>query len=78
MIFHPSPESNPPYLVVEIHENETFKALEGALAWEWLLHHHPSLRDISWLAQKLGISRTIAQGAMRGADVVRKLCFRCR
>ena len=78
MTFAASRSANPEQLVIEfIQENET-RQLSGHQAWLWLLEHHPSLSEFNWIAQKLGIAAVSSHVMMRGADLLRRLCFRCR
>jgi len=78
MTFAASGSANPEQLVIEfIQENET-RQLSGHQAWLWLLEHHPSLSEFNWIAQKLGIAAVSSHVMMRGADLLRRLCFRCR
>ena len=78
MTFVASSSANPEQLVIEfMQENETWQ-LSGHQAWLWLLEHHPLLSEFNWIAQKLGIAAVSSHVMMRGADLLRRLCFRCR
>lgn len=76
--FRPSPEEHPQQIVVQIMESGVLKSLAGRDAWSWLLEHHPSLRDIHWIASKIGLTSEVSGVIMRGADMLRKFCMRCR
>ena len=76
--FEPSNESNPEKLTVELENNDPPVKFIGQYAWQWLLENHPTLTELNWIAQKLGISETTSLSMMRGADLLRSFCFRCR
>ncbi len=79
MIFLPSEEQHAAELAVEIEDIDgTKKRLSGEDAWVWILGHHPSLQELNWLAQKLGIARGTSKAMMATGDLLRRLCFRCR
>ena len=60
------------------HEGPQGQVLVGKDAWEWILMHHPSLQEIAWVAQKLGLEKRVAQQFERGGHFVRRLCRMCR
>ena len=78
IVFAASLENRPENLEVEVSEGGARKTLVGADAWQWLLEHHPTLEEMNWIAQKLGIANVTSRSMMRGADVLRRFCFRCR
>lgn len=78
MTFAASQSANPQHLVVEIKQGSEATELSGHQAWLWLLENHPSLSEFNWIAQKLGIAGVSTHVMMRGADLLRRLCFRCR
>ena len=78
MTFAASQSTNPQHLVVEFMHGSEATELSGHQAWLWLLENHPSLSEFNWIAQKLGITTQTSQVMMRGADLLRRLCFRCR
>jgi hypothetical protein len=79
MIFLPSEEQPAAQLAVEIEEIDgAKKRLSGEDAWAWILGHHPSLQELNWLAQKLGIARGTSKAMMATGDLLRRFCFRCR
>jgi len=78
MTFEPSETPRPEQLEIEMMIEGQKVELSGKDAWLWLTEHHPSLREVHWLAQKLGITEVAAGAMMRGADVLRRFCFRCR
>jgi hypothetical protein len=78
MTFEPSETPRPEQLEIEMMIEGQKVELSGKDAWLWLTEHHPSLREVHWLAQKLGITGVAAGAMMRGADVLRRFCFRCR
>lgn len=78
MTFEPSETPRPEQLTIEMMIEGQKAELSGKEAWLWLTEHHPSLREVHWLAQKLGITEVAAGAMMRGADVLRRFCFRCR
>lgn len=74
MDFLPSPHPQPPHLVVRVDETDYV----GREAWSWLVDHHPLFREWNWLAAKIGLREEALQFVMRGAEVLRKLCPKCR
>ena len=78
MLFLPSEKVTPEKLEIEFSENEEKKILAGENAWLWLLEHHPDLDEIHWIAQKMGIAAPTSRYMMRGAEILKRFCFRCR
>ncbi|MCX6127308.1 MAG: hypothetical protein NTV34_21515 [Proteobacteria bacterium] len=79
IIFAPSSDTNPKELVVTFKDNEgSDDWLSGISAWEWLLAHHPTLSGLGWMAEKLFIKRPAAVALSSGAQLLRRLCGRCR
>ena len=78
VVFEASSEDSPEELVVSIFEDNAVRELAGRDAWAWLLEHHPSLRDIHWIATKIGLTGEVSGVMMRGADMLRRFCWRCR
>ena len=78
IIFVASDRPNPEQLIVEACEDGVTTKFSGAEAWLWLLERHPALKEIHWAAQRLGIVPASANSMARGADLLRKFCFRCR
>jgi predicted DCC family thiol-disulfide oxidoreductase YuxK len=78
IVFAASIENRPANLEVEVAEGGARRTLVGTEAWQWLLEHHPTLEEMNWIAQKLGMAVVASRSMMRGADVLRRLCFRCR
>lgn len=72
--FLPSPDPHPQQLVVRA--EEVYYA--GREAWAWLVDHHPLFREWNWLAAKIGLRDETSQLVMRGAEVLRRLCPKCR
>ncbi len=50
----------------------------GVDAWEWLLLHYRDLAALSWLAQRLHLTRTAAASMQSAAYRTRKWCHWCR
>ena len=79
IIFAPSRDTNPKELVVTFKNSEGNEDwLSGISAWEWLLEHHPALSGLGWMAEKLFIKRPAAAALSSGAQLLRRLCRRCR
>jgi hypothetical protein len=76
--FSASAEPNPPEIVVQIRSENMIRNLVGKDAWSWLLEHHPSLREIHWVASKLGLTSEVGAVMRRSTDFLRKFCLRCR
>ena len=72
--FLPSPDPHPQQLVVRV--DDVYHA--GREAWTWLVDHHPLFREWNWLAAKIGLRDETSQLVMRGAEVLRRLCSKCR
>ena len=49
----------------------------GEAAWSWLLHHHPKLQGLRWLAVKLGLAPLAATLFEKSGQGLRRLCLRC-
>lgn len=77
MTFLPSLERHPAELVVEFAFNGEKKWLSGEDAWVWILRHHPSLQELNWLAQKLGIMRGATKVLIATTGLLRRFCLRC-
>lgn len=78
MTFQPSKTPLVQQLKVEVSRNGEQNCLLGEDAWSWILEHHPSLQELNWLAQKLGIGRGAAKTMMTAGGLLRRLCLRCR
>jgi len=78
MIFLPSHEERSTQLEVEIVSDGIKKRLSGEDAWAWILGHHPSLQELNWLAQKLGIARGTSKAMRATGELLRRFCFSCR
>lgn len=79
IVFVASDHASPEKLEVDVPTKDGFaEPLAGERAWHWLLEHHPMLAEIGWAAQKLGITGLTSRSMMRSAEVLRRLCFRCR
>jgi hypothetical protein len=78
VVFSPNAEPNPKDLVVQIRDDGVITTMTGRNAWSWLLEHHPSLRQVHWLAAKLGLTAEVSATMRRSADFLRKFCLRCR
>ena len=78
IVFVASDTPHPEQLVVEACEGGVKTRYSGAEAWQWLLERHPALKEIHWVAQRLGIVPASAKSMARGADFLRKFCFNCR
>jgi hypothetical protein len=76
--FAASAESNPRELEVQISDDASVRKLSGKEAWSWLLENHPSLREIHWLASKLGLTSEVSAVMKRGTEFLRTFCLRCR
>lgn len=70
----PSQESAPDELVIAT-QSERYA---GRDAWTWLVTHHSVFREWNWLATKLGLQDESTTLVMRGADMLRRFCSRCR
>lgn len=77
IVFVPSEQPSPEKLEIEIHQEGIKDTLTDQDAWAWLIQHHPLLNEVNWIAQKLGISSVASRSLMRGAEILRKFCFRC-
>ena len=77
MAFQPSERPNPENVMIEMVIDDQKIELSGKAAWVWLTENHPSMRELHWLAQKIGIVEAAAASMMRGADLLRRFCFRC-
>lgn len=78
MIFSPSLDRHPSELVVEFALKGDKTWLSGEDAWVWILRHHPSLQELNWLAQKLGIMRSTTKVLIATTGLLRRFCLRCR
>lgn len=76
--FQPSTELSVQSLEVEVFKENQKIVFSGADAWTWLMREHPSLSELNWIAQKLGIQKTASLTLQRSAELLRKFCFRCR
>lgn len=47
-------------------------------AWEWLLHEHPKLEKIQWVAEKMHLTPKVAKGMHYLGRFTRMLCSNCR
>ena len=50
---------------------------KGALAWEWLIENHPTLKQVHWLAERLHLVTPIAKTINRSTTFIRKYCKSC-
>lgn len=50
---------------------------EGTAAWEWLLMNHPSLKQLGWLASRLGMQQVTAKALEISGRRIRRICWRC-
>lgn len=53
------------------------QVFEGVHAWEWLLLHHPALKQIGWLAERLGLSTVTAKALQHTTHRARRACPWC-
>ena len=52
--------------------------LQGEKAWEYLITHHPRLKSLNWLAQKLKLTKEISRSFQYAGHTIKKICFKCR
>lgn len=78
VIFAPSQEQNPDQLHVELQVEGVKTTLAGPQAWSWLLAQHPSLRELQWIASKIGLTAQAGRVLHYGTGWLRKFCLRCR
>lgn len=52
--------------------------IENDIAWQWLIKHHPDLKALGWIAEKLGLTKSTAKIIAGGGHLLRRLiCKRC-
>lgn len=78
IIFEPSTAAVVRHLQVEVFKDQQSILLVDSEAWSWLLQEHPTLKELNWVAQKLGIHSATALTLQRSAEFLRKFCLRCR
>jgi predicted DCC family thiol-disulfide oxidoreductase YuxK len=49
----------------------------GVAAWEYIVNLHPDFVGLTWLAQRLGLTREIAHVVQSTAALLKRFCFRC-
>jgi len=49
----------------------------GPAAWETLLSHHPDLRPLGWLAERVGLARPVARVLNVSSTLLRRFCRGC-
>ena len=49
----------------------------GAAAWEYIVSLHPDFVGLTWMAQRLGLTREIAHVVQSTAALLKRFCFRC-
>lgn len=76
-----SVKTDPVSLTVEVFDGEQPTQLDGPSAWEWLLVNHNSLKQVNWLAERLGLIKPTARVLSTTGALLRRsigsFCRRC-
>lgn len=51
--------------------------LDGPEAWTYILAQHPDFKQLHWLAERLGLAKTVANSLERTGHFLRRMCARC-